>query len=471
VKSLAVSPDGTTLASGGDEVDTRLLIWDLAARKRKAVLGGHDHNVPCLAFAPDGKVLVSGDGVVGSDDKGGVIRFWDPATGDKLREIKAHKNVVHSVAFSPDGKRLASAGGDNVARLWDPVTAKELRQFPGGGDPLHVRKPDHFDVAFSPDGKELLTASSLGEFIIWEAETGVKRHNLGRDAPEYRFACFRPDGKALVGQPGPGGGALRQLDRGFAFGKLFRTAGRPSGFVLSSDGRTLAVRGGRGDPVVYVWDLPTALPILEFKGHHGGVESLAFAPDGKTLFSGGTDGTILLWDLSELSRKRSEAFWSLLSRTNEKDAAEVIAALVSVPTEAVALLQVRTRPMPEDPRVARLIADLDADEFAVRERASHELEKLGADAEAALVRALASEPSTEVRTRIEKLLAKRGDPEQLRGAERRAMLRAVRVLEAVGTDEAQAVLRTLGQGEDAAPVTREARTALERLLKRGPRRP
>ena len=130
--------------------------------------------------------------------------------------------------------------------------------------------------------------------------------------------------------------------------------------------------------------------------------------------------------------------------------------------ESVRFLKVRLRPVPptDSRRIARWVADLDADEFEVRGKATAALAELEELAEPALRRALADRPSAELRIRVESLLkalATGSSPERLRA------LRAVEVLELLATPEASELLATLGRGAPAARLTREATSALERL--------
>jgi hypothetical protein len=118
---------------------------------------------------------------------------------------------------------------------------------------------------------------------------------------------------------------------------------------------------------------------------------------------------------------------------------------------------------PADPqRLASLLGDLDNERFAVRDKASQELEKLGDLAEPALRKALDESPPPEARRRLVRLLAQvveGGTPsgERLRG------FRAVEVLEHIGTSEARQLLQNFADGAPEARLTREAKAALERL--------
>jgi hypothetical protein len=112
--------------------------------------------------------------------------------------------------------------------------------------------------------------------------------------------------------------------------------------------------------------------------------------------------------------------------------------------------------------LARWITDLDDNRFEVRERAAGELEKAGASAVGALRKALENRPTLEVRQRATQIVAKQSQlsPERLR------QLRAVEVLEHIGTLEARQILKTLAAGAPKARLTQEAEASLDRLAKR-----
>jgi hypothetical protein len=143
-------------------------------------------------------------------------------------------------------------------------------------------------------------------------------------------------------------------------------------------------------------------------------------------------------------------------------------ALTSSADETISLLKERLRPASEvDPRrLRRLLADLDSNTFAVREKAEAALAELGDLAEPALRQALGDKPTLELRRRVEKLLERLQGPvtrpEVLRG------LRAVAVLEGIGTPAARRLLEELAAGAPGARLTREAKASLRRLDLRSP---
>jgi WD40 repeat protein len=110
VISVAISPDGAMLASGG--FDRTVKIWNMHTGRERASLTGHKGWVAAVAFSPDGSLLATG-----SHDQ--LIKLWDAATGQELAILGAHSGAVYTLAFSPDGSRLASGSLDGTVRVWD----------------------------------------------------------------------------------------------------------------------------------------------------------------------------------------------------------------------------------------------------------------------------------------------------------------------------------------------------------------
>jgi len=214
----------------------------------------------------------------------------------------------------------------------------------------------------------------------------------------------------------------------------------------------------------------TGQEICAWKGHERCAHAVAFAPDGKTLASGSWDTTISVWDVYGGGRARELAvgdpdYWADLIDGDAARAHRAIGALAAAPRQAVPLLArqaAMVEPPPEPQRLARLVADLDSQQFAVRQAATVELERLGDSAEPSLRKALDGRPPLEVRRRLEELLAKMTGvkaaltPGQLRWQ------RAIRVLELIGSPEAKEVLETLAQKTPSPRVRQDAQAALTR---------
>jgi hypothetical protein len=184
-------------------------------------------------------------------------------------------------------------------------------------------------------------------------------------------------------------------------------------------------------------------------------------------------GTVVR-DLSALAARQNagqhvevKSLWEDLSG-NAALAYRAIRALVTVPEQTVALFDARLRPAaPRDAvKVQRWIAELDADDFTTREKATAELANLGVPVETALRDALASSRAPEQRRRLQELLTRldeasprlsRLHPGQVR------VLRAIEALEEIATPAAREILQRLAKGEPSALETQHARAALQRL--------
>ena len=100
-------------------------MWDAQTGKELRAFTGHTAGVLSVAFAPDGKQVLTG-----SDDNDGA-GCGTLQSGKELRAFTGHAGAVNSVAFSPDGKQVLTGSDDKTARLWDAQSGKELRAFTG----------------------------------------------------------------------------------------------------------------------------------------------------------------------------------------------------------------------------------------------------------------------------------------------------------------------------------------------------
>jgi predicted NACHT family NTPase len=117
VMSVAISPDGRTLASGSGEKDKTIKLWDVSTGELIRTLEGHTHWVSSVAFSPDGQVLASGSGDT-------IIRLWNVETGVQIGCLPESISWIGCVAFSPNNEILAAGGGDNTIRLWNFKTGQ-----------------------------------------------------------------------------------------------------------------------------------------------------------------------------------------------------------------------------------------------------------------------------------------------------------------------------------------------------------
>jgi hypothetical protein len=175
---------------------------------------------------------------------------------------------------------------------------------------------------------------------------------------------------------------------------------------------------------------------------------------------------------AKFTDKELKGLWIDLASSDAVQAGRAVWAFVAAGPQAVSLLGERLRPIavkaPSEV-VARLIVDLDADNFRVREKARLELAKLGEVCETALRQALAKRPSVEMRRSLQDLLSKLEAVRKEPSGDVLRAVRAVEVLEQVGTPDARHVLEAWSRGDPGVHLTREAQAALGRLARKQPR--
>jgi WD40 repeat protein len=281
ISAVRFSPDGKHLASRGGN-DATVILWEARTGQIKARIEPVQRINPWrfnrespLAFSPDSKVLFVGDAK--------AIRLLAVPTGKEMSKLDAHL-VCTSLAISADGKLLASGGVDghdkHSLRLWDLATNKELRRcaLPKDEPPI--------SLAFSPDGDKLAAVIEEDDLRVFEVASGKPIQHL----PQYWASrvVYSPDGKALVSVRGA---TVRVWD---ATGKeqALPFEGHQAGVTsvaLSRDGK-LAATGGEN---VRLWSADGKL--LRTIATSG--VSIALSPDAKVLASAGRGNAIHLWDV------------------------------------------------------------------------------------------------------------------------------------------------------------------------------
>jgi WD40 repeat protein len=478
IQQIEYSADGKLVAVRRQDEET-IEVWETTTWQKLTTIKAETGRVTSMVFSPGGKYLTIAQGNVNEERVQGTVCHWDPRTGKRQMESPREEGWLEGLSYSADGERLACIhmGQQRGFILWDPASARQRGRI---SDPDATGRLPRL----SPDGRLLAGTTNKHKVALWDTTTGKFVRGFGKTTPgAWEFLAFSPDGKTIATggsanprDPFPWDIVLWETATGHERLRIaISEEGQVSQVAFSPDGRLLA-SVGRSE-TIRLWDAWTGNAAGQFTGHRGRVNSLSFTPDGRTLASGGADGTVLIWNVcgqspstkkpaEKLGRDELARRWDELAADPAR-AYETMAGLAWCPGQAEDLLKDRLAANfnKNSERLARLIADLDSDEFNVRDNAYKELAELGKLAEAALTKILEGASSVELRRRAQDLLARlEGSTET---PERRRVLRAIEILERLATPDARGLLARLANEATEAEMAREARASLQRLGKRG----
>jgi WD40 repeat protein len=244
VNSLAFSPDGQTLVSGG--ADSTIKIWHVGALDLIDILHKHNGMVRCVAFTPNGRMLVTG----GDDRK---IMFWDLMLRQVRISLSLDDTAAHSLTFSPDGQTLVT-GSYRKIKVWHISRPKKMMIAPQLLQSFTGHSHIISSLVISADSKILISGSRDKTIKMWELETG----ELIRTLKGHRDGVYA--------------------------------------LALSPDGQIIA--SGSADKTIKLWHLETGELLGTFIGHGNTVTAVAFTASGEILVSGSLDKTIKIWQRS-----------------------------------------------------------------------------------------------------------------------------------------------------------------------------
>jgi len=289
---IAFSPDSRWLASFGDT--EAVSIWDPLSGIRTHLLC-HDGRILSAAFSSCGRWLASG-----GDDSDRTVRLWDPTTGQCAQKLTGNRRGANAIAFSADGRWLAFSDGRTI-RLWDRVASAYTQTLEG-----HLFGV--LSIAFSPDSHLLATADQ-GSICLWNPVTGTQMFDV-LENEHHNCLAFSPNGRYLMSfnndiQFGHAYARSSHLDKlpiqlwDPVTGQLAQELEVHSLIIsaaFSPDSRWLASADSRG--TIWLWDLLTYRCVQKLKGHDVEATSVAFSPDSRWFASAGdkNDRLVRLWD-------------------------------------------------------------------------------------------------------------------------------------------------------------------------------
>jgi eukaryotic-like serine/threonine-protein kinase len=289
---VAVNPQGTRLACCRlDGEWRRLVLFDAASGKQTVVCDGHRDGIRAFTFSPDGTRLAS----AGED---GLAHLWDSATGALLATCMGHASKLLGAAFSPDGTRLVTTSSDGTVRQWGTATGREVEA------PYERHSGEVAAAVYSPDGQWIASAGTDRTVRVWRA-TGRQDVAVlhGHTGPVIAVA-FAPAGRRLASvscestlvSAGDGTARVWDVDANATLPVLRGHTSYVYPVAFSPDGRWLA--SGAWDNTVRLWDAATGEPCASLP-HPGIVPCLAYTPDGQRLVSGSfADDRLRIWDVA-----------------------------------------------------------------------------------------------------------------------------------------------------------------------------
>ncbi|MBD2778559.1 protein kinase domain-containing protein [Iningainema tapete] len=284
VRSVAISPDGQTFASGSD--DNTIKLWHLNSSSlictlssQSGLFRGFATWFTSVAFSPQGNLLASG-----SLDK--TIKIWDWGSGKQIRTMKGHSDSVYAIAISMDGQSLVSGSRDNMIKVWNLTKGQQIRNLSGHSNLVCA-------LTISPDGQTLISGSRDNTIKVWNLLSGKLLRTFTGHTDWVCGVAISPDGKMIVSASRDKTIQMWDLDSGTIIRTLTEHSDWVSAVAVSYQGDFL-VSGSR-DKTIKLWNMGNGQVIDTLSGHLEFINSVAISRDGKSIVSSSSDGAVKIW--------------------------------------------------------------------------------------------------------------------------------------------------------------------------------
>ena len=299
VLDIAISPDGTKIASASDDLTVK--IWDLSG-KLLLTIPDFSEEVDSVVFSPDGSQILTSSGQ--------EAVAWDAVTGEKLVEYKGHVSYVVQAVYSPDGKFIATASSDATAIMWDALSGESLVVLGGHETELS-------DIAYSPDGEMIASTDYNGAMYVWSTSSKSLLYMLSEGEGSVILDVeFSPDGKyilisdnyfqtiVLVAQTGKVISA-QNVHTDFVTNAVVSPDGA---FMASaSTDNTVVVSSITASAVLFGQSISADPDYIDISKvmfrftDSTDINTMIYTPDGKYLITGNDEGQIKIWDANPIS--------------------------------------------------------------------------------------------------------------------------------------------------------------------------
>jgi WD40 repeat protein len=292
IDSIAISPDGKTLAAGHVHGMITFQKTDNGASAGPPLQLGYE--VHSVAFSPDGTLLAAADAAPG-------ISLWEvgksgsiTASGPQLNDVTAHGDI-YAVAFSPRGHRFASGDNGSLLKLWNTASTDTSALFHSN----HASGPIRA-VVFSPDGRLVATAGEAGVITIRAARTGARIGPSFIEGSKVNSLAFSPNSKTLAAGDDAGNVQLWSIAEKGTSGPPLRDRSPVNSVAFSPDGQTVSTGDSAG--LIVSWDVATGTQVGTPIDAGTEVDAIAFTNDGSVLAAGDNAGVVHFYRADFLTR-------------------------------------------------------------------------------------------------------------------------------------------------------------------------